>query len=66
MLVFIDLMRRRDQHRVHKQGEQMSFKKWIIPIIAVVASVLAATAVTSVVATSLVNRLRATELLRDE
>jgi putative ABC transport system permease protein len=36
------------------------------PIVAVVGSVLAATAVTSVAATSLVNRLRATELLRDE
>jgi ABC-type antimicrobial peptide transport system permease subunit len=36
------------------------------PIVAMVGSVLAATAVTSVAATSLVNRLRATELLRDE
>ena len=34
--------------------------------LAVVASVLAATAVTSVAGSSLVNRLRATELLRDE
>jgi hypothetical protein len=32
----------------------------------VVGSVLMATVVTSVVASSLVNRLRATELLRDE
>ena len=32
----------------------------------IVASVLLATAVTSLVASSLVNRLRATELLRDE
>ena len=35
-------------------------------ILAVVGSILAATAVTSVAASSLVNRLRATELLRDE
>jgi hypothetical protein len=35
-------------------------------LIAVVGSVLVATVITSVAASSLVNRLRATELLRDE
>ncbi len=38
MLDFADFTRGRDEHREHKQGEQMSFKKWILPIITVVAA----------------------------